>query len=293
MKKGWLVINSFVKHDKFFELYRMLLASAEKKGVALELKTTTDLLFEVDSAFDSLERPDFVLFWDKDIYLAQRLENKGFQVYNSARAIEVCDNKILTAIALEQAGIRTPKTVVAPKTYEGTGYNNRAFLEKAEQILGYPMVLKEAYGSFGAQVYLVHNRQELYDLVDRLHHKPFLMQEFISSSYGRDVRVNVVGGKVIASMLRHNENDFRSNITNGGTMAQVEITRAQAQLAIDACKAIGLDFAGVDVLFGPGDEPIICEVNSNPHFKTTYQCTGVDLSEYIMEHMHERCCKEE
>ena len=90
----------------------MLLASAEKKGAALELKTTTDLLFEVDNDFCSLEKPGFVLFWDKDIYLAQRLENKGFQVYNSARAIEVCDNKILTAIALEQAGVRTPKTVV-------------------------------------------------------------------------------------------------------------------------------------------------------------------------------------
>lgn len=285
MKKGWLVINSFVKHDKFFELYRMLLASAERKGMALELKTTTDLLFEVDSSFESLERPDFVLFWDKDIYLAQRLENKGFRVYNSARAIEVCDNKILTAIALEQAGVRTPKTVVAPKTYEGTGYNNRLFLEKAEQILGYPIVVKEAYGSFGAQVYLVQNRQELDELVDKLHHKPFLMQEFISSSYGRDIRVNVVGGKVIASMLRHNEHDFRSNITNGGSMDKIEITQAQAQLAVDACKAIGLDFAGVDVLFGPNDEPIICEVNSNPHFKTTYQCTGVDLSEKIVEHI--------
>ncbi|MBQ7927034.1 MAG: RimK family alpha-L-glutamate ligase [Lachnospiraceae bacterium] len=285
MKKGWLVINSFVKHDKFYELYRMLLASAEKKGAVLELKTTTDLLFEVDNAFDSLEKPDFVLFWDKDIYLAGRLEHKGFKVYNSARAIEVCDNKILTAMALEQAGVRTPKTVVAPKTYEGTGYNNRLFLEKAEQILGYPMVVKEAYGSFGAQVYLVQNRQELYALVDRLHHKPFLMQEFIASSYGRDVRVNVVGGRVIASMLRYNENDFRSNITNGGSMGQIEITPAQARLAIDACNAIGLDFAGVDVLFGPDDEPIICEVNSNPHFKTTYECTGVDLSEHILEHV--------
>lgn len=284
-KKGWLVINSFVKHDKFFEIYRMLLTAGEKKGVELELKTTTDLLFEVGSSFDGLEKPDFVLFWDKDIYLAQRLENLGLPVFNSAKAIELCDNKILTAMVLEQAGVRCPKTVVAPKTYEGTGYNNRLFLEKAIALLGFPMVVKEAYGSFGAQVYLVENQEQLYDLVDRIHHKPFLMQEFISSSYGRDVRVNVVGGRVIASMLRHNEMDFRSNITNGGSMAQVEISEAQAQLAIQACEALGLDFAGVDVLFGPGDVPIICEVNSNPHFKSTWECTGVDLSEYIMEHI--------
>ncbi len=287
MKKGWLVINSFVKHDKFFEIYNMLLAAGEKKSVALELKTTTDLLFEVGSSMEELEKPDFVLFWDKDIYLAQRLERLGLHVFNSSKAIELCDNKILTAMALEQAGVRTPKTVVAPKTYEGTGYNNRLFLERAEELLGFPMVVKEAYGSFGAQVYLVQNREELYGLVDRIHHKPFLMQEFIAESYGRDVRVNVVGGKVIASMLRHNENDFRSNITNGGSMAQVEITEDQAKLAIQACEALELDFAGVDVLFGPEGTPIICEVNSNPHFKSTWECTGVDLSEYIMEHIVE------
>ncbi len=282
MKKGWLVINSFVKHDKFFELYRMLLAAGEKKGVALELKTTTDLMVAVGEA---LQTPDFVLFWDKDIYLAQRLEAMGVRVFNSARSIELCDNKILTAQALVQAGVRTPKTLVAPKTYEGTGYSNQSFLEKAVQILGYPLIVKEAYGSFGAQVHLVEAWEQLLEVVAQIHHKPFILQEFIESSKGRDIRVNVVGGKVIASMLRHNENDFRSNITNGGSMDRVEITEAQAEEAVKACQALGLDFAGVDVLFGPDGEPIICEVNSNPHFKSTYQCTGVDLSEYIVAYI--------
>ncbi len=282
MKKGWLVINSFVKHDKFFELYRMLLAAGEKKGVALELKTTTDLMVAVGEA---LQTPDFVLFWDKDIYLAQRLEAMGVRVFNSARSIELCDNKILTAQALVQAGVRTPKTLVAPKTYEGTGYSNQSFLEKAVQILGYPLIVKEAYGSFGAQVHLVEAWEQLLEVVAQIHHKPFILQEFIESSKGRDIRVNVVGGKVIASMLRHNENDFRSNITNGGSMDRVEITEAQAEEAVKACQALGLDFAGVDVLFGLDGEPIICEVNSNPHFKSTYQCTGVDLSEYIVAYI--------
>ncbi len=285
MKKGWLVINSFVKHNKFYEIYNMLLASGAKKNVELELKTTTDLLFEIGSAMEETEKPDFILFWDKDIYLAQRLEALGLPVFNSARSIELCDNKILTSMALKAAGVRIPKTVAAPKTYEGTGYSNRLFLDRAEEILGFPMVVKEAYGSFGAQVYLAKNREELYALADRIHHKPFLMQEFVSESCGRDVRVNVVGGKVIASMMRHNENDFRSNLTNGGSMKRIEITEQQAELACRACAALGLDFAGVDVLFGPEDEPIICEVNSNPHFKTTWECTGVDLSEYILEHI--------
>ena len=64
-------------------------------------------------------------------------------------------------------------------------------------------------------------------------------------------------------------------------------TAEQAAAAIRACEAIGLDFAGVDVLFGDGEEPIVCEVNSNPHFKSTYECTGKDMSMRIMRYIAE------
>jgi glutathione synthase/RimK-type ligase-like ATP-grasp enzyme len=59
----------------------------------------------------------------------------------------------------------------------------------------------------------------------------------------------------------------------------------QAQLAIDACRALGLDFGGVDILFGPNEMPILCEVNSNAHFKNLYDCTGVNAAEDIMEYI--------
>ena len=115
------------------------------------------------------------------------------------------------------------------------------------------------------------------------------MQEFIKESCGRDVRVNVVGGKVVSAMERYNENDFRSNITNGGSMRRVSLSEEMANAAIKATEAIGLDFAGVDVLFGK-DGPIVCEVNSNPHFKSSLECTGVDMSELIMDYVVE-CLK--
>ena len=85
-------------------------------------------------------------------------------------------------------------------------------------------------------------------------------------------------------MYRYNDNDFRSNITNGGSMKKYDANPAQAEIAVKACEAIGLDFAGVDVLFGE-DGPIICEVNSNPHFKTTLECTGINMAEHIMAHI--------
>ena len=283
---GWLIVNSFVKWDKFSEIYELLLYAGKKIGVSLEMKTSSDIFCSVQSEFSELELPDFAIFWDKDILLARRLEKMGLRLFNSSESIETCDDKGQTAIALLGGGIRTPKTFLSPKAYPAFGCTDMAFLRKAEEALGYPMVIKENRGSFGQQVHLVNNSYEAERLIASFKEHPFIMQEYIEESAGRDVRVNVVGGRVVASMYRYNDNDFRSNITNGGSMKKYEASEAQAKIAIDACKAIGLDFAGVDVLFGK-DGPIICEVNSNPHFKTTLECTGINMAEHIISHIAE------
>ena len=110
------------------------------------------------------------------------------------------------------------------------------------------------------------------------------MQKFIASSKGKDIRINVVGDKAIVSMLRENKDDFRSNISNGGTGSLYQPEQAYLDLAIKASKALGLDFAGVDVLFGE-DGPIVCEVNSNPQFASTLKATGVNLANYIADYI--------
>lgn len=86
-------------------------------------------------------------------------------------------------------------------------------------------------------------------------------------------------------MYRYNDRDFRSNISNGGSMREYKASDAQIELAVNACKALGLDFGGVDVLFGSNGRPVVCEVNSNPHFKSTFDCTGVDISECILKYI--------
>ncbi len=283
---GWLIVNSFVKWDKFSEIYELLLDAGKKIGVSLEMKTSSDIFCSVQSEFAPLKLPDFAIFWDKDILLARRLEKMGLRLFNSSESIETCDDKGQTAIALQAGGIRTPLTFLSPKAYPAFGCTDMNFLRKAEEKLGYPMVIKENRGSFGQQVHLVSNAYEAERLIASFKEHPFIMQEYIEESAGRDVRVNVVGGRVVASMYRYNDNDFRSNITNGGSMKKYEASEAQAKIAIDACKAIGLDFAGVDVLFGK-DGPIICEVNSNPHFKTTLECTGINMAEHIISHIAE------
>ena len=278
--QGWLIINSFMKTEKFITLYEMLSLAFKNRGVSLEIKKAEDISLNVEDKL--INKPDFAIFWDKDIYLAERLENNGVRLFNSKNAVMLCDNKILMYQALAKAGIKIPKTFIAPKTFEGLGYDNRSFLDKVEKEIGYPMVIKEAYGSFGEQVYLANNKKEANAIIDSLGYKDFLIQEFIASSKGRDIRINIVNNQAIASMLRENKEDFRSNISNGGVGQLFKPEQAYIDLAIKASKALGLDFAGVDVLFGE-DEPIICEVNSNPQFASTLKYTGVNLADIITE----------
>lgn len=290
MKTGWLVINSFLQTEKFLTLYKLLKAAAESRGIVLDCKRTDELCIPVGEAFSKRfpALPHFVLFWDKDVSLARRMEAAGLKLFNGAQGIEVCDNKILTAEALSAAGIAAPKTVIAPKTFEGVGYNDKSFLLCAEKELGYPMVIKEAYGSFGAQVYLAQDRAEACAILEKIGHKDCLLQQFIKASAGRDIRANVVGEKVVAAMERYNDNDFRSNVSGGGKTRKIELTKAQEAIAVAAARACGVHFAGVDILTDEGGKPLVCEVNSNPQFKSTLDCTGVDVSEYVMQYIAER-----
>lgn len=285
--KGWLIVNEFLSSEKFTELYDMLQRAAMEQGICLEKKTNAQILPVLGEQKTPFE-VDFVLFWDKDIRLAKALENRGVFVANSSQAIEACDDKALTHLLLEQDKIPMPRTLLAPMTYSTVGYTNLDFLEQAGEKLGFPLVVKECFGSFGQQVYLAANQQELVQFVTALAGRPFLLQEFIESSFGKDLRLQVVGNEVVAAMYRYSENgDFRANISNGGKMKSYQPTEEEKQLAVKACEALGLDFAGVDILFGKNG-PMVCEVNSNAHFKNIYDCTGVNTAEYILRYLKRR-----
>jgi RimK family alpha-L-glutamate ligase len=282
---GILVVNEFLQSVKFNEIHTWIMKAAEVQGIKMQLKTNAELLIDINCEPKN-RIADFILFWDKDIRLAYYLELLGYPVFNSSRAISICDDKALTHLTLMNAGIPMPRTIIAPMTYDNIGYTNIVFLAEVANRIGFPMIVKESFGSFGQQVYLVQNAEELANQVRQIGTKPILFQEFIQSSFGKDVRLQVVGNQVIASMYRYSENgDFRANLTIGGKMMPFQPTKEQIELALRSCELIGLDFAGVDMLFGKEDELIVCEVNSNAHFKNIYDCTGVNAAEAIIAYI--------
>lgn len=262
---GFLVINHFLHGEKYDELHNYLVNSAQKMGIELKIRTNQQMIFEKDV-------PDFVLFWDKDIALARSLEKRGIPVFNSANAIALCDDKAKTYNAL-LGEVNQPKTIVAPLSFFDSDYSE--FVELAGNELGFPLVFKECCGSFGEQVFLCQNAG---DVLSHITEKPFILQEYIECD-GTDVRLEMIDGKCVTAMKRHNENDFRSNITNGGTAEAYTPTQAELDLAIRACKVLGLQFGGIDIL----DGKYVCEVNSNAHIINIKNVTGVDIAPMIFE----------
>ena len=289
---GWMIFNGSLNDKKYVEIDEMYRLAAYKAGIVLECIPNNGVAGVIQGRASSSylsgssSRPDFILFADKDVRLAKHLELCGYRLFNNSSAIATCDDKIMTYQALSAAGIAIPKTIFAPLAYRELeeAAQNR-FLEMIEDELTYPIVVKEAFGSFGEQVYLAKNRQELSQLYNRLQLKPHLYQQYISSSFGRDVRLHVVGDRVVASMLRTNENDFRANITNGGKMHSFTPSEAFQNVAIEASRAVNADYSGVDLLIGPDGEPIVCEINSNAHIKNILNCTGINIADIIFDYI--------
>ncbi|GEK34401.1 ATP-grasp domain-containing protein [Kurthia sibirica] len=283
MKKCWIIYNGSLISDKFLDQARLMAEACEKADVTPIIYK--NYAIKMNLAHPLENRPDFVIFLDKDILLATYLKNQGIAIFNDPEVIETCDNKAKQYLALAQANIRIPTTIIAPKVYPKFTIRHSGYFEEVLATIGLPMVIKEGHGSFGMKVYLIHTEDEFYVKVDELRGIDFVFQQYISSSFGRDIRVNTIGTEVVAAMYRHSDNDFRANITNGGTASTIELTPAQRSLAIAAAQAVGADFAGVDLLFDDNDEPIVCEVNAASHIRNIYNVTGINVGEAFVHYI--------
>ncbi len=285
---GYVIYNGFWNPNIPPDPVRRLVAAGEKRGLSLAACPNTSLpvrITETGLSVEGITPADVVLFWDKDIRLGEALEGMGVRVFNPIRGVELCDNKGATHLALAKAGIFQPRTLLAPMTYREVTDQIDVFLTTAAQELSFPMVVKECYGSLGGQVYLAHDPQELRELAMGMGSKPFLVQEFVAPSAGRDHRLYVVGERVVAAMHRCSAEDFRSNIAGGGRGEAYIPTPEEEVLAIQCCRLLGLDFGGVDLLWDEDGTPLVCEVNSNAFMEGIIACTGVDVADEIIRYV--------
>lgn len=253
-------------------------ARAIAKDLDCPAHYTDEVLFKKDAEIVFSK----CVYLDKDVVTGLRLEGLGVRLYNNIGSIELCDDKRRTYELLKK-DLPLPRTVSYPLLFSEDTEFEEEFIEKTADTLSFPLVSKLAYGSLGEQVRLIQTTEELKDCCTMWRGHPILFQEYVSSSHGKDLRVYVVGGEVIAAMERSNPSDFRSNIASGGSGKQVNPSPAFRDVAIQACHLLGLDFAGVDLLYGPAGEPLICEVNSNALFNELNTVCNVQIEKNIAQ----------
>lgn len=291
---GYVFYNGFWNPDGPPEVVRSLTAAAAARGAKWVPLPNTAVTAEFTGErreralrVPPLQAGDYALFWDKDVRLARALEAMGVRLYNTAAAVAVCDDKAATHLELARRGVPMPRTLVAPMTYVNMDAQGDAFLRRGAETLGFPLVVKECFGSLGGQVYLARDRGQLCRLADTMGPKPFLLQQFVAASAGEDKRLYVVGGRVAAAMRRRSETDFRANIGNGGHGEACFPTAEEERLALECAAILGAEIAGVDLLQSETG-PLVCEVNSNAHFAALTACTGVDVAGLIADYVLQR-----
>ncbi len=287
MKRAIIITNAYSTLPTGLNQAERLKTEFARLGVDAEIRRNGFFAYldEKGNLVNTLKGYDFCVYLDKDKYTSAILEKSGLRLFNSHAAVRVCDDKMETHLALSGHGVPMPTTVGGLLCYDAEAQVKGDDIDFIEKTLGYPVIVKESYGSLGKGVYKADDRRALVALCEKLKCTPHLFQKFISSSAGKDVRVIVIGGKAVAAMQRKSDTDFRSNLELGGTAKPVKIDDCLRDICELTAKTLELDYCGIDLLYGENGGYLVCEVNSNAFFGGIERVTGVNVARLYAEYI--------
>ena len=204
------------------------------------------------------------------------LDERGVMCVNGPRALERTIDKFLASALLARAGLPTPRTIACERRDDA--------LEAFDE-LGGDVIVKPLFGAMGAGMTRVDDPDVAYRVVHalRLERAVYYLQEALPHA-GRDVRALVVGERVVAAIERSGEG-WRTNLARGGSARPVQLGAEQERLAGLAAAALGVDYAGVDLLRVPDGRDYVLEVNGIPGWQGVERATGVDVAAALAEHL--------
>lgn len=245
-----------------------------------------DVIINLGILYDGelLDNPEIVLvrlgagITRAELSVIRYFELQNIPCFNSSESINIVQDKFQSSEILAASGIAVPHSMIIKQTTRHDTVKNT---------IGFPCIVKVVVGSFGEGIYLCHTEKEyinLIEFVDAVHNeKTLIVQEYLSDRPGEDLRVFVVGDKVIGAMKRTApEGDFRANITHGGTGEQYVVSKEIEEIALKTAKILDLSIAGIDLLFDKRGFRV-CEANSNPGFSGFDKFCNADIANEITE----------
>jgi [lysine-biosynthesis-protein LysW]--L-2-aminoadipate ligase len=215
-------------------------------------------------------------------YITRWLESVGIPAISPHRVVATCGDKLLTSAALQKADIPIPHTMVA--------FTPKAALEAIEEI-GYPVVLKPLFGSWGRLLARVNDRYAAEAILEHkktlggYQHSIFYIQEYVEKP-GRDIRSFVAGDETMAAIYR-NSAHWITNTAREGTASNCSITPEIDRISRAAAQAVGGGVVAIDIFEAPDGRLLVSEVNHTPEFRNSIAPTGVDIPGKIIDYVLE------
>lgn len=206
-------------------------------------------------------------------------ESIGIPCFNTSKVATICGDKLLTSVALEEAGVPQPEVRIA--------FTEESAMQAIEE-MGYPVVLKPAVGSWGRLLSKINDREaaeailEHKKILGSYHHSIFYIQKYVEKK-GRDIRAFVVGDEVICAIYRTSKH-WITNTARGGEVTNCKINAKLRKICLDAAQAVGGGIVAIDV-FETKEGYSVNEVNYTMEFKNSIHTTGVNIPEKIVDYV--------
>jgi [lysine-biosynthesis-protein LysW]--L-2-aminoadipate ligase len=208
------------------------------------------------------------------------LEHWGVPIFNTARVTSTCNDKLLTTLALLQAGIPTPQTLLAFE--QGTA------VQGIEQ-LGYPAVLKPVSGSWGRLLARINDRDAAEAIVEHqetlggFQHQIHYIQEYVAKPQ-RDIRAFVVGDRTICAIYRSSQH-WVTNTARGAVTSNCPVIPEMNELCVNAARAVGGGILAIDLFEDEERGYLVNEINATMEFRNSIAPTGVNIPQEILSHL--------
>ena len=265
MKRGWLIYDAEGKERNAWFISECL-RHAEAIGLPLSLKVVGK-----DALMDGC--PDFALVRTISPALSKDLEGAGARLFNSASVSRIANDKWETYRFAKEMGLTVLPTALSLGMEEGSPF-------------GYPVVVKSRAGHGGSEVFLLSSQEEYREFFKNHPAKDYITQA-VCSETGKDMRVYVLGGKILAGVLRVSTNDFRSNFSLGGSVERVPVPIEIQKTVELLCGKEPFDFVGIDFIRHQG-EWVLNEIEDVVGCRMLYKTSDLDVAKLYIEYVAER-----